>query len=163
MKILKYITILVILFISLALSLNQKSKIKLRYTIMPIENSEKVFSQFSRGTPKYAKIIVVGDSINTKAIEYLIEKRDTIIGLVNIKIENYTYQLTSFKHKLKNFIYINANITNEEMENKLSWKQFPIIWCDGNSSSWGAVYDIKKNVIIDFQTNGPLLSMIEKI
>ena len=32
-------------------------------------------------------------------------------------IENYTYQLTSFKHKLKNFIYINANITNEEMEN----------------------------------------------
>ena len=57
----------------------------------------------------------------------------------------------------------NANLTDLENEEKMNWKTNPIIWCDGSSSSWGLVYDIQKNRLLNFKTNGPVVKRIDQL
>jgi hypothetical protein len=82
---------------------------------------------------------------------------------LNISIEDYTIQLVAYRFRRNRFMYINAKITNYSAEARLNWKEHGIMWCDDNSSSWGAVYDIEKNRIISFQTNGPNVQNIMEL
>jgi hypothetical protein len=159
----KYITISSIAFLLLSFTGMLKNPTKLRYTILPIENSKEVFSQCSRHTPKFRKIITVDDSIYENAIDCLIENKEKIENTTEIKIEEYTYQIVSYTYNRNTYIYINASITDLTMEKKHLWKEHPIIWCDGNSSYWGATYDIKNNKLIKLKTNGPKVKSIENI
>jgi hypothetical protein len=136
---------------------------ELRWTIIPIDNSKKIFEQCSRSSPKYTRIIQFKDSCYFNAISKLMTKKDILSDKAGIKLENYTLQLVGFNRKNRKLIYFNANSTDIDFENEWHWKENPIILCDSDKASWGIVYDIESDHFVDFVTNGPRIMIIEEL
>jgi hypothetical protein len=141
----------------------QKEIDDIRWTIIPISNSKRVFEQCSRSSPKYSRVIQLDSSSYFIAINELKTKRNILLDSAGINLEDYTMQLVGFKRKNRKFIYFNANTTDFDFEKKSNWKENPIIWCDSNKASWGLVYDIEKDHFVDFVTNGPSMLRFEKL
>ena len=158
----RYLIILIIIFTTISLSFKSNTT-ELDWTIIPIENSKELFEQCSRGAPKKRAIIELDSSKFISAINKILYKKDTIKKHLGKSLSNYKYQLCGYKYKKKEFIYINCISSRITKDNDFDWRKKPIIICDGNSVSWGIVYCIKTDELIDFQTNGPIWNYIEKI
>jgi len=156
----KLFTILYIVFNVLQ---GTSQETQLKWTVLPIENAEEVFNQCSREAPKFRKVISLDSSVYVHAINQLKAQSEKLYEKVKVRIDDYTLQLVAYKHKRKEYIYINANNKDPFLDQKMKWKEQAIIWCDGNKSSCGLVYDVQQNCFIDFVTNGPVVSRFEKL
>lgn len=165
MKSISFVTGILLIYFLTSIS-NKKMSIdiaELRWTIQPMEVAKQVFSQCSRQAPKPSKILRLDDNIYLNALITLTEKSDILKTTANIEINEFTYQLVAYREKKKNYIYFNANYTNIRDEEKMNWQEKPIIWCDGGHTSWGIVYAVETNKLLNFVTNGPAVYKLDEL
>jgi hypothetical protein len=95
-----------------------------------------------------------------KAVRTLMSKDDVLKKVVNLDLHDYQCQLVAFRLGNKECIYFNANSKSSFGSD---WKTNPEVWCDGSEGHWGVVYDVKKNKLFDFKTNGPVIKEIKNL
>jgi hypothetical protein len=158
--------IILIIFCSILLLNTSYSQVE-EYVLLDSSQAIKAVSQCSRWSPK------IGGSWNPSidciktlelhlsAIESL--KSDSSRMPPNCEYEHihnpekYIRQYVGVIVDDHRYIYINAfprYIIDEFKKSTFSWRNVPVVICDGGSAFWGVLYDPSSNTFSELSTNG---------
>lgn len=125
-----------------------------RGTILTGEQAYKVFQQLSRPVPDPKEGIWVPSTDEVNAFR---RHLDIFVKgpplLIQRPIDDYVFQYVGFLRDGRRLIYVNA--VAYPYVNKTSWKTGAIIAADGGAAlSFGAEYDVGREMILNFHANG---------
>lgn len=134
------------------------------FGILEPESHNVLFRQCSRGVPRKMKRFfkVQEDQIeilekNFRRIELTQASLCCIMGGTIDKAEDYYYQYLGVMIKKKKYIYVNAirkTVFKKDIEKLDDRLNHPIVYCDGGTSFWGALFSIDKGAFIELAING---------
>jgi hypothetical protein len=138
-------------------------------TIISANNGLVMLNQCSRSTPENINGFF---ELAKNDIEQLEENFKNIYSLKSTKccyakkkiqnLENFAFQYIGVNINNEKYIYINAlgfSNSDEVDESKpffKNWKTLPISVCDGGSSYWGVLYNIRKKKFSQLSINGSI-------
>lgn len=125
---------------------------------------KKLLDQCSRATPKNIESFwnptaadISGMENNFLKIYSLKATECCWMGATVDSLHNFSFQYLGVIVKGQKFIYINAFPSGSESwykEHDKDLSKNALIVCDGGTSYWGVLYDIKKNIFILLSFNG---------
>jgi hypothetical protein len=158
------IVIIIVRLVGLHICLYAQNQFKPKYfTVLDTSKGTRLLKQCSRASPDSVTgfwVVTPKDinllEVNFRKILLLKAKQCCLINGNLGTLKQICYQYIGVIIKNKKYIYINAfAVDQDELDSYLKrWKNDPIIICDGGTSEWGVLFDLKQKSFCQLAFNG---------